>query len=43
MYVLCVNEKRYHFRGYPDYVVEKNDLGVGKILVATGELVITSW
>ena len=37
-YVLHVNEERYHFRRYPDYILEKEDVGVGRILVATGEI-----
>ena len=37
-YVLLCENTKYSFRGYPDFVVHKDDIGAGRILVATGEI-----
>ena len=41
-YVLLCEKKKYRFRGCPDFVVYKDDVGAGRILVATGEIQSTS-
>ena len=37
-YTLLCKKKRYSFRGYPDFILHKDDIGAGRILVATGEI-----
>ena len=37
-YTLLCEKKKYPFRGYPDFVIHKDDIGAGRILVATGEI-----
>ena len=37
-YVLLYNQTRYPFRGVPDFTVFKEDVGAGRILVTTGEI-----
>ena len=37
-YTLKCGGSKYAFRGHPDFVVEKEDVGAGCILVATGEV-----
>ena len=37
-YVLLCENTKYSFRGYPDFVVHKDDIGAGRILVATGDI-----
>ena len=37
-YTLLCEQKKYSFRGYPDFIVHKDDIGAGRILVATGEM-----
>ena len=37
-YVLLCKNTKYSFRGYPDFVVHTDDIGTGRILVATGEI-----
>jgi hypothetical protein len=41
-YVLSKNSERFHFRGYPDFVVLKEQFGARQILVCTGEIQSTS-
>ena len=37
-YVLLFQRKKYAFRGYPDFIVHEEDVGAGRMLVATGEI-----
>ena len=37
-YILLSQMKKYAFRGYPDFIVHEEDVGAGRILVATGEI-----
>ena len=41
-YVLLFNNQRYSFRGVPDFIVHKKDVGAGRILVMTGEIQSTN-
>ena len=41
-YVLLCERKKYRFRGFPDFVIHKDDVGAGRILVATGEIQSTN-
>ena len=41
-YVLQFDGKKYPFRGYPDIIVHKDDVGAGGILAATGEIQSTN-
>ena len=41
-YTLLCEQKKYSFRGYPDFIVHKDDIGAGRILVATGEIQSTN-
>ena len=37
-YTLLKNDRKYYFRGVPDYVVHRDGVGADRILVATGEI-----
>ena len=37
-YTLLFEQKRYFLWGYPDFIVHKDDIGAGRIHVATGEI-----
>ena len=41
-YTLLCEKKTYCFRGHPDFVVHKEDIGAGRLLVATGEIQSTN-
>ena len=41
-YVLLKNNVRYHFKGVPDYVVNKDAAGADAIIVACGEVQSTN-
>ena len=32
-YLLMCDNKRYCFRGFPDFIIHKEDIGAGRILV----------
>jgi hypothetical protein len=41
-YVLSRNTERFHFRGYPDFVLLEEEFGARQIVVCTGEIQSTS-
>ena len=41
-YTLLKNNRKYCFRGVPDYVVVKDGVGADQILIATGEVQSTN-
>ena len=41
-YTLLKNNRKYYFRGVPDYIVFKDGVGTDQILVATGEVQSTN-
>ena len=41
-YLLMCDNKRYCFRGFPDFIIHKEDIGAGRILVCTGEIQSTN-
>ena len=41
-YILRCGNEKYPFRGYPDIIVHKEDIGAGRILAATGEIQSTN-
>ena len=41
-YVLLHKNKRYHFAGHPDFVMYKDNFGVQRIIICTGEVQSTS-